>query len=94
MSNKYTPYIILFILLAVAVWYFYIRKSKYYLFFQKELGFGDILLDKFTRQELEDSYYYIKSYTRNGVTLTPDLDPAFYARIKAINDKFHIFSSI
>jgi len=92
--NRTTLYIVLGIIAAVVIWRFFIYKSKYYKFFQTELGFGDILLDKFTERELEDSYYYIKRYTRNGVQLTYDKDPSFYTRIKAINDKFHIFSSI
>jgi len=94
MSNKTTIYIVLGILAVVLVWYFFIRKSKYYKFFNTELGFGDLFLEKFTEQELRDSYYYIKRYTRNGVPLTYDKDPDFYTRIKAINDKFHIFTSI
>lgn len=92
--NRTTLYIVIIIILAVVYWRVFMYKSKYYRFFQQELGFGDILLDKFTEQELKDSYYYIKRYTRNGVQLTYEKDPNFYTRIKAINDKFHIFSSI
>jgi len=84
---------IIIIAIALIVIYFlwFKKKSKYYRFFQS-LGFGTVLLDQFNNQELKDSYDYINNYTRKGIELTKSRDAEFYNRIKAINDKFHIFN--
>lgn len=90
-----TVYIIIgLVVLYLLIYFVFIKKSKYYLFFQKELGFGDEFLNKFSSDELKASYIYINDYSREGKKLTANNNPELYKQIKAINDKFHIFTNI
>lgn len=88
---------ILYAVILIALYYFgmkYLEHKKYYNFFHKELGFGDNYLKRFTNEELKICYDYVKNYSNKGIALTPSNNPVFYAKVKAINDKFNIFSSI
>lgn len=88
---------ILYAVILFALYYFgvkYLKHKKYYDFFHKELGFGDNYLKRFTEKELAICYDYIHNYANKGIQLTASNNPVFYAQVKAINDKFNIFSSI
>jgi len=85
---------ILYVLVAFALYYLvhkYLRRKKFIDFFHKELGFGIEYMNKFTTEELADSYNYVKNYSNKGIVMTAKIDPVLYAKLKAINDKYHIF---
>lgn len=58
------------------------------------MGFGEAYLSKFNNRELFIAWNYLKNYSLKGISLTPSVDAELYAEVKAMNDKFHIFSNI
>lgn len=85
--------ILLILLIALLTLKRYLRRKKFLDFF-KDMGFGDVLLSKFSTNELADSYSYINNFSRKNIELTILNNPDFYKRVKAINDKFHIFTNL
>lgn len=59
-----------------------------------DMGFSKEYLNKFTTDQLFDIWNYLKNYSLKGIPLTPNIDFALYSRVKAINDKYHIFSNL
>lgn len=59
-----------------------------------DMGFGKLYLSKFTTDELFVAWNYLKNYSLKGIQLTPSIDANLYAKVKAMNDKFKIFSNI
>lgn len=84
------------IALILVAYYFvskYMRRDKYIRYF-KDIGFGDVFLSKFSTDELYYSYSYVENYARKGIKLTPNVDPDLYEKVKAIDNKFHIFTNL
>lgn len=92
MKNK----IFIYGAIALVVYYFlskYLKRKKYMKPFL-EMGFGSEYLSKFSTNELFIIWDYLKNYSLKKITLTPNIDPVFYAKVKAVNNKYHIFSNI
>jgi hypothetical protein len=87
--------IAIYLIIAAVAYYFldrYLKHRKYYNFF-RDLGFGDKYLAQYSQDELFTSWNYIVNYVRKGITLTPNVDPELYAKVKAVNDKYHNFTT-
>lgn len=87
---------IIYLIIAVVVYYFlhkYLRRRKYMKPFL-EMGFSEYFLDKFSTDELFTIWNYLENYSIKKIKLTPSIDPVLYAKIKAINDRYNIFSNI
>lgn len=88
--------IFIYVAIVIILYYFlhkYLVRKKYLDFF-KEMGFGNLLLSKFTTRELMLSKDYITNYSRKGIELNNNNNPELYKEIKEINNRYHIFSSI
>jgi hypothetical protein len=76
-------YILIFVLLRK-------MKRSEYLNYLHKLGFG--VADKMTTKELEDSYNYLYNYARkyssNASSIVLNSNPALYARLQAIVQKY------
>lgn len=92
MTNK----IFIYAAIAIIAYYFihkHLVRRKYMKPFL-EMGFGEGYLSKFSTDELFVSWNYLKNYSLKKILLTPSVDPVLYAKVKAVNDKYHIFSNI
>lgn len=69
------------------------KRSKYMKPFI-DMGFSKDYLSKFTSDELFTAWNYLKNYSLKGINLTPAIDPVLYAKTKAMNDKYKIFSNL
>lgn len=88
--------VLLYLAIAAVLYYFvskYLKKEKYMKPFL-DMGFSRYFLSKFTGDELYNSWNYLKNYSMKGVPLTANADPILYAKVKALNDKYHIFSNL
>lgn len=88
--------IFIYLIIAGVLYYFIskqIRRKKYMQPFL-EMGFSKYYLSKFTTEELFLIWNYLKNYSLKGIALTPSVDANLYNRVKAINDKYHIFSNL
>ena len=82
--------VLLYIAIGAIVYYIihrFLRRKKYLDYFKKQLGFGDIILSKFSTDELITAYSYLKNYSRKGITLSYNVAPEFYQKVKALNEK-------
>lgn len=59
-----------------------------------EMGFSELYLSKFSTDELYTIWNYLENYSLKKIPLTPNVDSALYAKTKAVNDKYHIFSNL
>lgn len=87
---------ILYIAIAFVLYYFIHKqlvRRKYMKPFL-EMGFGEGYLGKFSTDELFTAWNYLENYSLKGIALTPNVDINLYSKVKAINDKYHIFSNI
>ena len=86
----------LYTAIGLAIYYFsmkYIKRQKYMKPFL-DMGFGKLYLSKFTTDELFHAWNYLKNYSLKGIKLTPEVDAELYAKVKAMNDKYKIFSNL
>jgi hypothetical protein len=89
-------YIFIYATIALFVYYFlskYLKRKKYMKPFL-EMGFSEMYLNRFSTDELFTSWNYLENYSLKKIQLTPEIDPLLYAKVKAVNDKFKIFSNI
>jgi hypothetical protein len=59
-----------------------------------DMGFSEYYLSKFSTDELFTAWNYLKNYSLKGIQLTPQVDYNLYMKVKAMNDKYQIFSNI
>lgn len=89
-------YIFVYAAIALVLYYFlhkYLQRKKYMNPFI-EMGFSEYFLSKFSDDELFTIWNYLENYSLKKIPLTANVNPVLYAKVKAINDKYNIFSNI